>query len=95
MQMNDSLKNIKQSIVAVDKLIDRWIDLECKWTEYDIIFKINGAVVNIQEDLYDSSKPWYAQGWPFNSDTFYLQIESQGKDGKTIIEIDSIELLPD
>ena len=95
MQMNDSLKNIKQSIVVVDKLIDRWVDLECKWTEYDIIFKVNGAVVNIQEDLYDSSKPWYAQGWPFNSDTFYLQIESQGKDGKTIIEIDSIELLPD
>ncbi|MDE6403467.1 MAG: DUF4855 domain-containing protein, partial [Muribaculaceae bacterium] len=95
MQMNDSLKNIKQSVVVDDKLINHWIDLECKWTEYDIIYKVNGAVVNIQEDLYDSSKPWYAQGWPFNYDTFYLQIECQGSDNKPVVEIDSIELLPD
>lgn len=95
MQMNEKLNNIKQSIFIDPKLTDRWIELECKWTEYDVIFKIDGRTINIQEDLFDSSKPWYAQGWPFNADNFYLQISTQGGDKELIAEVDSIAILPD
>lgn len=95
MQMNDSLRNIKRSVIVDDNAVGRWIDLECKWTERDVVFRIDGKVVNIQEDLYDSSKPYYPQGWPFNFDKFYLQIASENKSGKSVAEIDLVSLLPD
>lgn len=95
MQINDELRNIKRSVLVDDNLAGRWIDLECKWTERDVIFKIDGKIVNIQEDLYDSSKPYYPQGWPFNFDNFYLSISTEGLQGKTIAEVESISILPD
>ena len=95
MQMNDELNNIKRSVLTDDNAAGRVIDLECKWTERDVVFKIDGVTANIQEDLYDSTKPYYPQGWPFNFDTFYLQMSTEGRDGQPVAEILSVEILPD
>ena len=95
MQNCDNLGNPRRSILIDDNITGRWIELECKWTEKDVIFTVDGRVINVQEDLYDSSLPYYPQGWPFNHDTFYLQIETSETLSKPVAEIDYVSVLPD
>ena len=96
MQMNDvNLHNIKQSVLPVDNLYKVPHTFTCKWTERDIIFFVDGVTTNIQEDLYDNRYSYYPQGWPFNNDRFYLEITTESPDNKPVLEIESVEILPD
>lgn len=96
MQMNDvKLHNIKQSRIAVDNLHRSPRTFACKWTERDLTFTVDGVTANIQEDLYDSRFSYYPQGWPFNNDRFYLEITTEAPEGVRVLEVVSVEILPD
>lgn len=96
MQMNDvKLHNIKQSVIPVANLYDAFHTFTCKWTERDVVFSVDGTVANIQEDLFDSRFPYYPQGWPFNCDRFYVEIETEAPDGEAVLEVEFVEALPD
>ena len=94
MQNNYDQDNLRSSSIVDEKAIGRWIDLECRWTDKELTFLIDGKVYNYQEDLYDSTKPYYPQGWPFNYDTFYLQFETESVLRNPVLEIDNVSILP-
>lgn len=96
-QMNEvNLHNIKESLLPVRNLDKVPHTFTCKWTERDIVFKVDGVTANIQEDLFDrEGNPYYPQGWPFNDDRFYLEISTSSPGGKPVLEIEYVEILPD
>ena len=94
MQNNLDSDTSRSSHIVDGNAIGRWIDLECRWTDEDLTFLIDGKVYNAQNDLYDKTTTYYPQGWPFNYDTFYLQIESRGTLNNPIVEVDNVSILP-
>lgn len=96
MQMNEvKLHNVKQSVLPVADLGKTVHTFTCKWTERDIIFSVDGITANIQEDLFDNRYSYYPQGWPFNNENYYLEITTESPDDGPVLEIESVEILPD
>lgn len=92
MQMNRQLNNIKQSVFPFGDIAGKTNKYSCDWTERDIVFSVNDIVTNIQEDLFDDSYSYYPQGWPFNNDTFYLEITTEAPDDSPVLEIDTVDI---
>lgn len=90
-RMNETIGNIKESILYINDMQSYFHTYVCEWDEKKITFYVDGMKTNVQEDLFDKKYSSYPEFWPFN-EKFYLDISVVSASDEPALCIESVRI---